>query len=390
MPVASSSLIDPALAHLATAADAGGLRGGGLVAALAAVPDPRKARGVRHAMATVLAVAACAVLAGCRSWSAIGQWTALCGQGVLAALGIEGAPPSEACVRRSLQRVDGDAVDAAVGGWIVLDQAAGGVRRVVAVDGKTLRGSAGGGRSGRHLLAAIDHQRGVVLGQVEVDAKTNEVPMLAVLCDQLCDMAGVVVTADALHCQRSTADDLVVARGAHYVLTAKANQPRLLAQLKALPWKGVPAGHIEPVRRVHGRDEQRILKVVTVSVGIVFPHAVQAIQIVRRTRRPGSRRWKCETVYAVTDLGPEHANPAQLAGWIRGHWCVENRLHWVRDVTFDEDRCQVRTGNGPRVMASLRNLAINLLRTAGHTNIAAALREHAWDPRRVVELLLGS
>ena len=85
-----------------------------------------------------------------------------------------------------------------------------------------------------------------------------------------------------------------------------------------------------------------------------------------------------------------HATDAQLAAFIRGHWCVENRLHWVRDVTFDEDRSQVRTGNGPRVMASLRNLAISLLRLAGASNIAQALRHHSWDPLRPVELLLTS
>jgi predicted transposase YbfD/YdcC len=259
--------------------------------------------------------------------------------------------------------------------------------RAIAVDGKTLRGSATPTTGQRHLLAALDHRTGVVVGQVQVDGKTNEIPMLPVLCDQLGDLSDVVVTADALHCQRSTAQDLVVTRGAHYVLTVNNNQPSVRAQLAGLPWKAVPTGHREPVRRVHGRLEQRLLKVVTVSVGIVFPHAVQAIQLVRRTRRPGTRRWKRETVYAVTDLGPHQASPAQLARWIRGHWTIENRLHWVRDVTFDEDRSQIHIGNGPRVMATIRNLVISLLR---HTNIAAALSHHAWNPPSVIQLLLNS
>jgi hypothetical protein len=102
------------------------------------------------------------------------------------------------------------------------------------------------------------------------------------------------------------------------------------------------------------------------------------------------QEWRTEVVYAITSLSAAQATEAELAAWIRGHWCVENRLHWVRDVTFDEDRSQIRTRNGPRVMATLRNLAIGLLRLAGATNIAQALRHHAWDPLRPVELLLTS
>lgn len=179
-------------------------------------------------------------------------------------------------------------------------------------------------------------------------------------------------------------------RGAHHVLTAKNNQPTLRAQLAGLPWKEVPTAHREPVRRCHGRFEQRLLKVVTVSIGIVFPHAVQAIQLLRRTHRAGTRRWHRETVYAITDLDPHQAYRAQLAGFIRGHWAIENRLHWVRDVTFDEDRSQVHIGQRPRVMATLRNLVSSLLRHAGHANIAAALRHHAWHPPSVIQLLLNS
>jgi predicted transposase YbfD/YdcC len=199
----------------------------------------------------------------------------------------------------------------------------------------------------------------------------------------------VVVTADAMHCQKDHADYLVLARGAHYVLTVKANQPALRHQLTALPWKDVPVGHTSHSRG-HGRMEQRTLKLVTVSTGILFPHAAQAIQITRRTRKLNAKKWRTEIVYAVTSLSAAQATNAQLAAFIRGHWCVENRLHWVRDVTFDEDRSRIRTGNGPRVMATLRNLAISLLRLAGATNIAQALRHHAWDPLRPVELLLTS
>lgn len=126
------------------------------------------------------------------------------------------------------------------------------------------------------------------------------------------------------------------------------------------------------------------------AAGLAFPHAAQAIQIIRR-RRPlnGTKtgRWSTETVYAVTSLAASQARPAELAAIARGHWLIEDQLHWVRDVTCDEDRSQVRTGNGPRVMASLRNLAITILRLTGETSIAAALRHHARRPGRPLQTI---
>ena len=166
----------------------------------------------------------------------------------------------------------------------------------------------------------------------------------------------------------------------------KGNQPSLLRQLRSLPWKQVPLGHAQDGRG-HGRIEKRIVKVVSVAAGLAFPHAAQAIQVIRKSRSPGSRRWRTETSYAITSLGPGQARPDQLAVWIRGHWKIENCLHWVRDVTFGEDASTARTGTGPHVMAAIRNLVISILRLAGHASIAAALRHTARDPARAFRLL---
>ena len=168
----------------------------------------------------------------------------------------------------------------------------------------------------------------------------------------------------------------------------KGNQPSLLRQLRSLPWKGVPQGHVQE-GRAHGRIERRIVKAVTVTAGLAFPHAAQAIQVTRRTRRPGSRKWRTETSYAIISLPAAQARPDQLAKWIRGHWKIENQLHWVRDVTFGEDASTARTGTGPHVMAALRNLVISILRLAGHASIASALRHAARDPARAFRLLTG-
>lgn len=375
-----------------------------LADALGGVADPRKPRGVRHGLVVVLSAAVCAVAAGARSFVAVAEWVADLPAGTAAALGVDRRCPSETAIRRLVSRVDADLFDAAIGAFVqrlCATVAPAGRRRVLAVDGKTLRGSrrtdphdsAGGSiQSGRHLLAVIDQHTRVVLGQLDVETKTNEITAFAPLMDTLTNMelAGVVITADALHTQREHVEDLH-RRGAHWALTVKGNQPRLRRQLAELPWQAVEPGH-RSTETAHGRREIRTIKVVTIAAGIEFPHARQAIQITRKTRpasaRPGKKsRWRTEIVYAITDLAPHEARPDELAAWIRGHWQIENGLHWVRDVTFAEDLSRIRTGAAPQVMASLRNLVISLHRLAGAANIAAALRHHARDPNRPLQLV---
>jgi predicted transposase YbfD/YdcC len=283
----------------------------GLLERLAMLPDPRDRRGRRHPLASVLAVSAAAVLAGARSVTPIAEWAADAPWPVLVALGVRRDPltrrchvPGEATIRRVLARVDGDAVDASIGAWLADRLRPPRHRRVLAVDGKRLRGSA---RSGHqvHLLAALDHHDGAVLAQREVPAATNEIaefqPLLAGL-----DLAGALITADALHTQRDHAAFLVD-RGADYLLVVKANQPALHAQLASLPWRQIPV--MDRTRdHGHGRIEVRTLKVAAVA-GLCFPHAAQAIQVTRRVRAPGSRCWRTVTVYAVTSLPLGTAQP---------------------------------------------------------------------------------
>jgi predicted transposase YbfD/YdcC len=359
----------------------------GLPAALAVLPDPRARRGVRHRLTVVVTAAVCAVVAGYRSYTAIAEWVADLPDGTAELLGIDTARrPSEAMIRRLLQALDPDRLTAVIGTWLAARTPAPATSRAIAVDGKTLRGSRTGDTAARHVLAAADQDSGVVLASIDVDGHTNEITRFQPLLDQIGDLRDTVITADALHCQREHVAYLAE-RGADWILTVKANQPRLHAQLAALPWRAVP----EATRsddRGHGRREIRTLKILTIQAGIEFPHAAQALQIRRRRRRLDQpRRFTTETVYAITSLRVHQAKPAQLAAWIRRHWHIENQLHWVRDVTYDEDRSQIRAGTGPEVMAALRNAAIGALRTAGITNIAAANRYHARDSNRPLALL---
>jgi predicted transposase YbfD/YdcC len=386
MPAPSSSLIDPAIGHLVELAGDAAKQQPGLLALLARVADPRHRRGVRHQLTVILGLAVCAVLAGARSFTAIAEWAADADGETLCVLGVRGGVPSESTFRRTLQRLDADAFDDLAGAWAQQATVPGPKAwRVIAVDGKTLRGSATAQEAGQHLLAGFDHAHGAVLGQVEVGAKTNEIPMFSVLCDRI-DIAGAVITADAMHAQRGHATYLA-GRSAHYLFTIKRNQPALFAQLAALPWRQVPVAH-QTREHGHGRAERRTLKAASVTAGLAFPHAAQAIQIVRRRRHTGKKKWSTETVYAVTSLTVTQASPTKLAAIIRGHWMIEDRLHWIRDMDWDEDRSQVRTASAPQVMATLRNLAITILRLAGATSIAAALRYHARRPDRPLRTIM--
>ena len=386
MPALSSSLISSlSLAPALTVPEAAG----GLPAALSGLPDPRSRRGVRHRLTVVVTAAVCAVVAGYRSYTAIAEWVADVPDTTAVALGI--APdkrPSEAMIRRLLQALDAQQLTAAVGVWLAGRATAdtSTARQAIAVDGKTLRGSRTTDTAARHVMAACDQASGVVLADTDVDGKTNEITRFQPLLDQIGDLRDTVITADALHCQREHVTYLAE-RGAHWILTVKGNQPTLHHQLACLPWRAVPDA-TRTDDRGHGRREIRSLKVLTISIGIDFPHAVQALQIRRRRRRfDQPKRFTTETVYAITNLHTHQARPAQLAAWIRGHWSIENKIHWVRDVTYDEDRSQIRTGTGPQVMAALRNAAIGALRTAGITNIAAGTRHHARDSIRPLALL---
>jgi predicted transposase YbfD/YdcC len=258
-------------------------------------------------------------------------------------------------------------------------------RQAYAVDGKYLRGARRPDGSTVIVLSAVGHGEGLTIASREIDAKTNEIPEFAPLLDQIpdADLAGAVVTADALHAQRAHAAYLVEERDAHYLLTIKNNQRNLAAQLHKLPWKEIPVLHTQ-TGRGHGREEQRRIQVVSVN-GLLFPHARQVLRIQRKRRRLGATKWQTETVYAITDLPAEQASPEELATWAREHWTIENTVHWTRDVTFREDHCQVRTANAPAVLAAVRDLVRGTLHATGYANTATGRRGHT-DPEQALAL----
>lgn len=359
-----------------------------LLGVLGKVPDPRDPRGVRYPLSGILAVAVCAVLSGARSFAAIGEWAVDLHDDQLGRLGLDRAPV-ESTMRKLFARLDAAVLDRqiAVLAWCRTRQVEG--RRVIAIDGKTVRGARSSTTTAPHLIAALDHHSGVVLGQNAVAAKSNEIPAVRDLLTGFdpADLHGCVITVDAMHTQNDTAT-AITAAGADYVFTVKANQPTLLKALKALPWNKVPVGSTS-TEHGHGRRARRTIKVIEVPALPGWPDFAGVAQVAQ-LRRTVTKRGKksIEVVYLVTSATHADAPPAVLAAWVQGHWRIENALHWVRDVTYDEDRSQIRTGHAAQVMATLRNTAIGILRLTGWTSIAAGLRHHARNPNRAITCAL--
>jgi predicted transposase YbfD/YdcC len=372
---------------------------GGLLRALAVVPDPRDPRGVRYPLAGLLAVAVCAVLAGASSFAAIADWLHDLDEHAQARLGFDRGVPAGTTVWRLLTRLDAGLLTTVLASWLRARARADTprpkrYRTVIAVDGKTLRAARRRDGSQVHLLSALDTSTGIVLAQVTIGAKSNEIPAFAPLLDAvetvLGSLTGVLFVADALHTQTGHARE-IADRGAHLLVQVKANQPTLFAQLKALPWSQVPVGD-RTRDRGHGRRETRTVKAVTVHTpgGIAFPRAEQAMRITRTRTLATSGKTSRETAYLTVSIPAADAQPGDLQDWIRRHWHIENRIHHVRDVTFREDLHQARIGTGPAVIATLRNTAIGYHRTNGEANIARATRRANRHPHDLITAVTSS
>jgi predicted transposase YbfD/YdcC len=364
----------------------------GLLDVLRAVPDPRDRRGRRYQLWSLLAVAILATAAGMRSFAGIATWIRTAPEQVLAELGLGARRPSEKTFRTLFARLDAADLDRRLGGHftrLAEEEVEAGDVIAVALDGKTVRGARLTGGRAPHLISAFAHRARLVLGQLAVAVKSNEIPAVRALLRTL-GMTTLLVTVDAMHTQVATAKLICGTLKSHYLMVAKDNQPGLLARIKAQPWSKVPVVHRDTdPKPSHGRIETRLLKVLTVPRGIGFPYARQIIEITRERVVISTGKRSVEIIYAICSMPFEQAPPRLLAQWLRGHWGIENSVHHVRDVTWDEDRSTVRTGTAPQVMATLRNTAMGLHRLHGADNIAEACRTTAFSRDRGVQMLYG-
>lgn len=365
-----------------------------LIDVLAEVPDFRRARGKRHALPAILALVCVAILCGYRSYSAIAEWGRVYPRELVVALGLtHETSPCAATLSTILRQLDREEIEAKLGAWAesILSAVSPSPTEdeAVALDGKTLRGSLHQGAINVHLLSALSHRLGLTLAQRAVEDKTNEIshalPLLLGLV-----LEGRIFTMDALLTQRSIAQTIVQG-DADYVMLAKGNQPQLEADI-ALVFTEPPDDDLqlraETIDRAHGRIEQRQLTVSAALAGYSdWPGLQQVFRIQRHTILRSTGEIRSETVYGLTSLDSTQADAHRLLRLTRHHWRIENRSHWVRDVTFDEDRSQVRCGSTPEIMAAFRNTTIGLLRVAGESNIAAASRRLAAQPRHALALI---
>lgn len=380
----------------------------------AAIPDPRDKRGIRHSLATILGLCTAAVLSACLTLTDITAWITAADQELLGALGCRrGAgnrhtPPHPDTVERVVAALGAQSVADGVGAYLARQAGIGCVAApiagpvllpAIAVDGKAVRGAIGTDGLVPYLLAAATHGESVVIGERLVGAKTNEVPEFQPLLRGLpVAVGGCVFTMDAGHTVRSHARFLTEQLLAHYVMIVKHNQKTLYARLDALDWASVPVTH-QTGEKGHGRWERRTIQVMDAPADLGFPHAAQVFLIERyttrtvRKRTKGSRKYKtvrvvtAVAVLGVTSLSSREAAPQHLATYVRGHWSIENKIHWVRDVTFREDASQVKTAARFRVMATFRNLVIGLVRQAGYTKIAATVRKIRHSPHLLLAIL---
>jgi predicted transposase YbfD/YdcC len=361
---------------------------------LQVVPDRRKRRGRRYPLPVLLTLAVVAKLAGQSRLEPLAHWARLRATDLAGLFGLQRPTmPHQSTWSRVLgAAVDPDAVEQALHSFFQPPPTpAPRASIILAVDGKTLRGTIPLGHTqGVHLVAAYLPEQGVVLGQLAVDRKENEIVVVPTLLAQV-DLQGVVVVGDAMQTQRALSAQVVDA-GGDYVWFVKENQPTLLHEITEL-FRPPPitAGHAAPARdftvdrqvdKGHGRLEERVLTASSMLAGYSdWPYLAQVFKLERTVWQQGVQTLH-EIRYGITSVPRAVADGARLMEIARAEWGIENGLHYRRDVTLQEDACQLRRGGGPQVMAALNNAVVSLLGQTGEQNLAATQRVFAYQFER--------
>ena len=373
--------------------------------ALQSVPDPRHARGKRYPWLFLLTLIAAAMASGQKTVHAIAGWVKEHADELCESLKPpKGRLPSGSTFYRAVRAIDLAALEAHLSGFAeplatvspasaTITTPEGQVLQGQALDGKEVRGSQAHGQP-LTLVSLVQHGTGITLAQVETDTKSNEIPAAARLLAGR-DLTNTVTTADALHTQRHLAQQILDQNG-HYLMVVKENQPDLYHAIALLfeqpPWLKQEQSkeyQVHPsANKGHGRQEKRRLESsTTLCPYLDWPGVGQVMrrQCERRIVKTGKINRKMR--YGITSLRPQEAGAEQLELLWRRHWTIENRDHYVRDVTMGEDACQVHTGHAAHALAAFRNAILSLFRWKGWTNIAAAIRHYAASVFRALELI---
>lgn len=341
-----------------------------LMAHLEQITDPRQARGVRYPLVSLLVLLILAKLGGEDSMKGMAEWVRLREKELLRLLGIPRERlPHQTTYERVLAAIDVEELERVTGAFFAR-QYTGDV--TVTLDGKVLRGTIPAGETqGVHLLAAYVPEEGVVLMQVEVEGKSNEITAAPRLLEAI-DLRGRVVTGDAMFTQSALCEQIVLA-GGDYIFPVKDNHPtmrRAIADMfmptPVAPGRGrvsLPETTAHTVNNAHGRIEHRYLTASSLLNDYLdWPHLGQVFRLQRVVHHPSTGQLTYQVVFGITSLTAEECPPERLLHLLRTHWHIENRLHFVRDVSFHEDACPIRHAKRQRVLACLNNLVIGLIR----------------------------
>ena len=363
----------------------------------ASLPDPRRERRRLHRLLDLVAIALCAVIAGCDDWVEVAAYGRQKRDWLKTFLPLPHGIPSHDTFSRVFSLLDPHAFQRCFTRWIeALQTATGG--KLVAIDGKTLRHSfdTAAGTSALHLVSAWAAQNHLLLGQRAVDGHSNEITAIPELLAVL-DLKGATVTLDAMGCQKEVVE-AIRAQGADYVIPVKGNQGTLHDDLSDFfidcldnDFAGVPHRYLKRVADAHGRHESRHYYVTEVPETLRTRgqwRDLRTVGMVYAERRVGDGEVFGETRFFISSLRPE---VKAFARAVRGHWGIENSLHWVLDVAFGEDASRVRKDHGPENLAWLRRVAVSLLRNEPtEASIKCKRKMAGWDNDYLLRILLGN
>jgi predicted transposase YbfD/YdcC len=367
-----------------------------IAAYFSVLEDPRRYNR-RHKLLDIVVIAICAAICGADGWEDVELFGETKEEWLKGFLELPHGPPSDDTYRRVFAALDAEEFQSCFMDWIeAVEELTQG--QVIAIDGKTLRRShdRSKGKKALQMVSAWATANGVVLGQRKVDGESNEITAVPELLDAL-EIAGCTVTLDAIHCQTETVE-AIVDNGADYVLPVKENQPRLLEALQGLfddpaEMRWVECDYHRTESRGHGRVEIRecwstsdpeYLNYIATLGGW---RDLQSIAMIQTERQLGDQTTVTRR-YFISSL---KGDAELLLQAVRGHWGIENKVHWVLDIAFREDDCRIRKGNGAENFAVLRHVALNLLRreTSAKRSVKGKRMKAALDDEYLLKVLTG-
>ncbi len=358
------------------------------------VEDFRRAQGRKHGVACVMAIYILSLLSGMKGPLAAVQYAQSLSQEELEALGAwynrktrRYVPPSRATMYRVTGKVAAHTLEAALARYSRTRVRLG---EAVAADGKRIRGANRNGGEHYEVVTLVEHESGMPLGSLNFGEEGAEISAVGALLEQVC-VAGRVITVDALHTTRNTARLIVEAHGADYVFTVKSNSPRAYEVLSSVNWeRDAQRSFTEDINKKHGRMEQRSIEVMAAYRRMInYPHVKQVFRVKRWRKDVKSKKQTVEYAYGITSVDGQRCSPEALLGWNRGHWSVEIKNHYIRDVTFGEDRCLSRVGDAPANNAVCVNIALAVIFHNKFTSAAAATRHFALNREAAFEVLFS-